>query len=166
MNDVYLSLGSNIGDREKYLNMAINALKSHYAIELKGLSNIYETKPIGPIKQKNFLNMAIILKTSLNPNSLLKCIWLIESDLRRERLIKWGPRTIDIDILLFGNEIIEDIELIIPHKEMFKRAFVLLPLSEILSHSVVMGVDILGILEDLDLSEVWLYKKTQKNLEG
>ncbi|KUK08535.1 MAG: 7, 8-dihydro-6-hydroxymethylpterin-pyrophosphokinase, partial [Caldanaerobacter subterraneus] len=97
MTEVYLSLGSNLGDREKYLKEAVKRLKSNKNIVLKKLSPIYETKPVGYLEQDNFLNAAILIETDLTPYELLDVTTSIEAELKRERTIKWGPRTIDID---------------------------------------------------------------------
>lgn len=131
VTECYLGLGSNIGNREQYLLDSIFLLKSHKEIIVKDVSSFYETEPYGYIKQEKFLNAVILIQTSLEPEELLKVNNSIEKELDRKRIIRWGPRTIDIDILLYGNEEVNQDNLIIPHKELFKRAFVLVPLCEI-----------------------------------
>ncbi|KUO50756.1 MAG: hypothetical protein APF76_15790 [Desulfitibacter sp. BRH_c19] len=128
---VFLGLGSNIGNRKEYLERAINALKDNPDITVKAASSIYETEPFGGVEQNSFLNMVIKIETALKPNQLLQTTMTIEKDLDRVRTIRWGPRTVDIDILLYGDEVIKTKELTIPHMGLKERAFVLVPLLEI-----------------------------------
>ncbi|MFC4620387.1 2-amino-4-hydroxy-6-hydroxymethyldihydropteridine diphosphokinase [Camelliibacillus cellulosilyticus] len=127
----YIGLGSNIGDREDYLHQALTKLDSHAQVRICRTSNIYETDPYGPVEQDPFLNMAIEVETSLAPEDLLKATQAIERDLKRERVIHWGPRTIDLDILLYADKMIETEHLIIPHPELTKRLFVIIPLNDL-----------------------------------
>lgn len=129
-NKAYLSLGSNLGDREKFLKKAISEIKKIAKIIQK--SKIYETSPVGYKNQGDFLNMVIKIETDINPQELLKKIQKIEKDLGRERKIKNGPRTIDIDILIYENTIVDEPDLKIPHPRMYERKFVLVPLLELL----------------------------------
>lgn len=131
MNQVFLGLGSNLGNRENYLLQAIRLLEGIKEIRVKKVSSIYETAPIGYINQGAFLNMAIEIETSLQPLELLEQTSNIENTLERKREIHWGPRTIDVDILLFNEETINEEKLTIPHPRMEERAFVLIPLAEI-----------------------------------
>ena len=131
MNTAYISLGSNMGDRESYLEKAINILGSHGKIEVTKRSSMYETDPVGFTEQDQFLNMVIEIRTSLSPETLLHQCLQVEIDLGREREFKWGPRIIDLDILLFNHETIEAENLLIPHPRMQERAFVLIPLLEV-----------------------------------
>jgi 2-amino-4-hydroxy-6-hydroxymethyldihydropteridine diphosphokinase len=128
---VYLSLGSNVGDREQYLKKAIKQLSGHPEIELERVSSIYETDPVGYTDQGSFLNLAVEIRTSLTPQTLLRQCLQVEKDLGREREFRWGPRIIDLDILLYNQENIETEELIVPHPRMHERAFVLVPLTEL-----------------------------------
>ncbi|MBM7606533.1 2-amino-4-hydroxy-6-hydroxymethyldihydropteridine diphosphokinase [Metabacillus crassostreae] len=130
-HDVYLALGSNIGDRESYLINAISKVNKHDFIQVDDISSIYETDPIGFTDQAQFLNMVIKVKTDLSAVALLVELQKIEKELDRKREVKWGPRTLDLDILLFNNENIEAEELIVPHPRMHERAFVLIPLYEL-----------------------------------
>ncbi|MEQ2129783.1 2-amino-4-hydroxy-6-hydroxymethyldihydropteridine diphosphokinase [Caldanaerobacter subterraneus] len=160
MTEVYLSLGSNLGDREKYLKEAVKRLKSNKNIVLKKLSPIYETKPVGYLEQDNFLNAAILIETDLTPYELLDVTTSIEAELKRERTIKWGPRTIDIDILLYDGLILNDEKLTIPHPHMWERAFVLIPLRDINPSLSKNGLSIDELIQGLiDKQGVWLYKK-------
>ncbi|CAN7602366.1 2-amino-4-hydroxy-6-hydroxymethyldihydropteridine diphosphokinase [Rossellomorea sp. LjRoot5] len=131
MNTAYISLGSNMGDRAVYLEKAINILGSHGKIEVTKRSSLYETDPVGFTEQDQFLNMVIEIRTSLSPETLLHQCLQVEIDLGREREFKWGPRIIDLDILLFNQETIETENLYIPHPRMQERAFVLIPLLEV-----------------------------------
>jgi 2-amino-4-hydroxy-6-hydroxymethyldihydropteridine diphosphokinase len=133
-NIVYLSLGSNLGDREKNLCRAVNNLREMEGFELLANSSLYITEPVGMEKGvPSFMNMVIKGKFKYTPRELLSNIELIEEKLGRERegKGKYLPRPIDIDILLFGDSIIDNDRLTIPHKEMTKRAFVLVPLLDI-----------------------------------
>lgn len=131
MTKVYLSLGSNMGDRQGYLQRAVEALKQLTDTEVEAVSSYYETAAWGLTDQADFLNLALALETQLPAESLLSACQVIEKDLDRVRHEHWGPRTVDIDILLYGQEIWETEHLIVPHPFMTQRAFVLVPLLEI-----------------------------------
>lgn len=131
MDKVFLSLGSNIGNRYKYLEKALFSIQENRNIEIVKQSSVYETEPFGFTEQDKFLNMVIEIRTSLQPIELLKYINKVESKYERVRSIHWGPRTIDIDILLYGDIIMEDEILQIPHPFLKQRLFVLIPLFEI-----------------------------------
>ena len=132
----YLSLGSNVGDREEYIEQAVFLLEKNPNIEVAKRSSNYETEPEGGGTQPPFINAALEIKTKLSPHKLLEVCQEIETTLGREREIEWGPRTIDIDILLYNGEIISDDKLQIPHPLMHERLFVLKPLRDIASHLV------------------------------
>lgn len=136
---VYLSLGSNIGDRLHYLRRALQQLDHHPDIRLQQLSSVYETNPVGFIEQADFLNMVASIRTTLDPGELLQVTQGIEQSLHRQRTVKWGPRTLDIDILLYGQSIIMTERLIVPHPRMMERAFVLIPLMEVAPGLVLPG---------------------------
>lgn len=125
----YLSLGSNIGDRAGHLREAISRLER--CGRVMAVSSFYETEPVEFTNQAWFLNCAVELETSLDAGSLMKELLRIEKEMGRERLQKKGPRTIDIDVLLFGDAVVEGAELTIPHPAMASRRFVLEPLAEI-----------------------------------
>lgn len=129
MIDVYLGLGSNMGNKRANIQQAIQLLGAYGAVI--AVSSLHETEPWGYANQDRFLNCAVLFQTSLSPQELLQKILNIEQRLKRVRTIPNGPRTIDIDILLYGKEIIRDPELTVPHPRMHLRSFVLDPLVEI-----------------------------------
>ena len=130
MNIAYLSLGSNLNNPIRQVKTAIKEIQNNVQISLLASSSLYETPPIGP-KQPNFINIAVKIATSLPPLQLLDAMQRIEEKHQRARTIHWGPRTLDIDLLLYNDEKIDDDRLIIPHPFMQERAFVLVPLLEI-----------------------------------
>ncbi|MEH7115176.1 2-amino-4-hydroxy-6-hydroxymethyldihydropteridine diphosphokinase [Neobacillus niacini] len=130
-NTAFIALGSNIENRYDYLLKAIDKLANHSNIELVNCSSVYETDPVGYEDQDLFLNMVIEIITSFNAQELLDYCLKVELDLGRKREIFWGPRTIDLDILLYNQENIETETLIVPHPRMLEREFVMIPLSEI-----------------------------------
>ncbi|GGA71071.1 2-amino-4-hydroxy-6-hydroxymethyldihydropteridine diphosphokinase [Ornithinibacillus halotolerans] len=131
MNKAYIALGTNIEPRIKYLKDAISILEESQMIQIQSKSSIYETPPVGYTDQADFLNMVIELKTSLTSNQLLTLCQQIEGELGRKRVIRNGPRTIDLDILVYNQESKKTDELILPHPRMHQRGFVLIPLNEI-----------------------------------
>ncbi len=137
MNQAFISLGSNMGNRSHYLKDALETLTTTYPIELVNVSSIYETIPIGYTEQDLFLNMVAQLKTELSAFELLEACLDTEKRLGRKREIHWGPRTIDLDILLFNEENIITENLVIPHPRMFERSFVVIPLLEISPDAVI-----------------------------
>lgn len=130
-NKVYLSLGSNIGNRQEYIESAIELVGKREGIKILKKSGLYETSPVGYVEQDLFLNVVIKIETDFSAREILKIINKIENELDRKREIRWGPRTIDIDILIFSDKKINETDLIIPHKEILNRLFVLVPLIEI-----------------------------------
>jgi 2-amino-4-hydroxy-6-hydroxymethyldihydropteridine diphosphokinase len=126
---VYLSLGSNIGDRQGEITTSLAKLKTLGT--LTAVSSLYETEPVEVTKQPWFLNCAVALETELMPRQLLKAILGIEQEMGRRRRQDKGPRSIDIDVLLFGNSVVDTAGLTIPHPAMHQRRFVLVPLAEI-----------------------------------
>ncbi|MDO8885918.1 2-amino-4-hydroxy-6-hydroxymethyldihydropteridine diphosphokinase [Candidatus Oleimmundimicrobium sp.] len=163
MAKVYIGLGSNIGDREAYLRAAIRLLKKHKDIEVKKVSSIYETEPENYTEQRKFYNLVLELKTSLPPDELLKICNFIESLLKRKREIKWGPRTIDLDILLYDELEINEENLKIPHSLMCERSFVLVPLLEIASDlKLSSGVPIKEFLDKLPPFKIKLIGRVEE----
>ena len=131
-NTAFLGIGSNIGDRRKNIKKAVLTLRKTKAIKVKRVSKIYQTNPKGGPPQRRFLNGAIKIDTILTPVKLLKILKKIEKDLGRKSLVLFGPRVIDLDILLYADKKVNRKNLKIPHSQMQKRKFVLDPLREIL----------------------------------
>ena len=155
-NQVYeacIALGSNVGDREQTLMEALKRLQDHPKIELIRCSSIYETDPVGFTEQPAFLNMAAIARTELDPRQLLEYMQTIERRLGRVRDIRWGPRTIDLDLLLAGDVVMNTPELILPHPRMWERAFVLIPLEEAGPENPMFKESIRAALDKLDGKE-------------
>jgi len=130
MTTVYLSLGSNMGERAENIARAIGALGQH-GVRVRQESSLYETEPLEIKEQPWFLNCAIEAETELSPRKLMDALLGIERELGRERLVPKGPRLIDMDILLYGSDIVKQPGLEIPHPRMAERKFVLVPLAEI-----------------------------------
>ena len=165
MHNVFLSLGSNLGDRENNLIEAVKAIYANSEINIKAVSNIYETDPVGYKDQGRFLNMAVAIETSLPPLKLLEQLQKVERLLKRTREIHWGPRTIDIDILIIDALEINLEELIIPHPRMFESAFVLIPLMDIRSKADLPIGNLSACIDKCsDKNGVVLYKKIEEVL--
>ena len=165
-NTAIIALGSNVGSRYDNMIMAMKKLTSSADIKLVNTSSIYETDPVGYEDQDVFLNMVIEVKTALSAFELLDQCLKIELELGRKREIRWGPRTIDLDILMYNQENINHAKLIVPHPRMLERAFVLVPLLEIKPEIKFFGMDkpISALLDELpDREGVRLWK--QKNGE-
>jgi len=151
INRTYLLLGSNLGDRELYLERAVQLISEKVGIVI-AKSSVYETEPWGNTNQPGFLNLALGVDTKLSPLALLEMVLEIEKTLGRIRHEKWGSRLIDIDIILYGDESITiDNQLQIPHAEMQNRKFVLEPLAEIAPNLIhpIFGKTIIEILTTL-----------------
>lgn len=128
---VFLSIGSNLGDREGYLDMAIDRLNGERDTKVLTIADYIETEPYGDVEQGDFLNSALEIQTLKTPRELLDFIHVVEAEAKRERIVHWGPRTLDIDILFYDDELISEPDLIVPHIEIEKRAFVLEPMVNI-----------------------------------
>lgn len=131
MKTVFLSLGSNQGDSMDLLQQAVRMLAANECIEVRRASSVYETDPVGYTEQPPFLNIVLEIATSMEPIALLDVCQEIERNLGRTRHVRWGPRTIDIDIALYEGVEMDTDRLTIPHPRMGERAFVLVPLAEI-----------------------------------
>lgn len=127
----YVALGSNMGDKKKYLDDALEELQNHSAIRLMKTASYIETEPYGGVEQDSFLNGMCCIETLLSPEELLAELHRIEQLAERKREIHWGPRTLDLDIIYYDNVVMETEDLIIPHVDMENRTFVLEPLCEI-----------------------------------
>lgn len=131
----FLGLGSNMGNRERLLADAIKQLQAHPSIQVAAASPLYETDPVGYTEQPSFLNMVCRIATTLTPEALLEVTSGIERAMGRERLVRWGPRTIDIDVLLYDNITLQTSALTIPHPRIMERAFVLVPLLDVMDQT-------------------------------
>jgi 2-amino-4-hydroxy-6-hydroxymethyldihydropteridine diphosphokinase len=160
----YLGLGSNLGNRAENLSMAIEMISKVKGIEILRISKTYETSPAGYESQPDFLNCAIEIETSLSSSDLLKKLLEIETEMGRVRVIKWGPRSIDIDILFYSDNVVDTSELTIPHPEIQNRAFVLAPLNDLAPYLVhpVSKKNIEQLLEEIGSSGI----KKVMDLEG
>ena len=126
MTRAYVGVGANLGDREATIRAALDALPG-----VVGVSELRETEPVGVVDQPPFLNGAVVLETELSARELLETLLAIERDLGRERRERWGPRTIDLDLLLYGDETIDEPGLTVPHPRLHERRFVLEPLLDL-----------------------------------
>jgi 2-amino-4-hydroxy-6-hydroxymethyldihydropteridine diphosphokinase len=135
METIYISLGSNLGDRELHLLRAVAEIGRIGDLRIRALSRFYDTDPVGPVPQPPFLNAVMGVETSLPPHELLAALQRIETEsFRRRREVPWGPRTMDLDILYYGERVLADDVLVIPHPRIQERRFVLTPLTEIAPH--------------------------------
>ena len=129
--DIYIGLGSNMGFKRRNIETAIDNIENIPGVDLVKKSSLYETDPWGKTDQDKFLNQVIMIETALGADELLDYLLEIEIKMGRQRLEKWGPRVIDLDILLYGNQVIQTDRLRVPHPHMRERLFVLIPLQEI-----------------------------------
>ncbi|PTM41642.1 2-amino-4-hydroxy-6-hydroxymethyldihydropteridine diphosphokinase [Bosea sp. 124] len=142
-----LGFGGNLGDPVAAFATALKALAGHDGIAVKRLSSVYRTPPWGKLDQPEFLNMAVLLETEMPARALLAACLKLERAGGRERRERWGPRTIDIDILSYGGETIDEPGLQIPHPRIAERAFVLAPLAEIAPELQIGGRAVVALLE-------------------
>lgn len=155
-SEAYIALGANLGDRQGTLREALNRLSQHEEIEVLRTSRVYETEPVGYLDQPEFLNMAAVLRTTLAPGDLLHVMLETENQLGRVRDVRYGPRTVDLDLLWVEGLSLDTPDLTLPHPRMLERAFVLMPLSDIISQneeSFVFRRLITSALQDIDGKE-------------
>jgi 2-amino-4-hydroxy-6-hydroxymethyldihydropteridine diphosphokinase len=155
-SDIYIALGSNQGDRELNLLRAIAEIGRLATTKITALSSFYDTQPVGPVEQENFLNAVLRLESSLSPDGLLAELKRIETAVfHRVRSIHWGPRPIDLDILFYGDVAAAGEELTIPHPRLHERGFVLIPLAEIAPDFVhpLLGKSVSELLASLKTTE-------------
>ena len=152
---VYLSIGSNMGDKEGYLDFAIDRLNALPDTKVTEVSDYIETEPYGDVEQDNFLNGALKIQTLKSPEELLDTTMAIEQEEHRERIVHWGPRTLDIDILFYDDAIIHTKRLTVPHIEIPKRTFVLEPLAAIAPYYMhpILHTSVLELLQRLEAQE-------------
>jgi len=136
----YIGLGSNVGDRADFIDKAASRLNSTDGVTVAAVSNVIETRPLGNENQDNYLNAVVRIQTTITAEQLYEQMVLIENSLGRTRSRKWAPRTIDLDLLLYGDEVIQTVQLTVPHSEMHLRTFVLKGMCELdgdLQHPVL-----------------------------
>ncbi len=158
MKPVFIALGSNLGDRLEHLKAGIKALAQHPQIVVGTKSRVFETEPFGVTStQGAYLNAAAKLETNLSAHDLLRVMLEVERSQGRERLERWGARTLDLDILIYGQDIVSEPNLEIPHPRMLERAFVLMPLADVAPNLEIPGTEITvqKALERLNLSGIW-----------
>jgi len=153
-NTVYLSLGGNLGDPAASMATALRLLDADESTRVVAVSSLYRTPPWGKLDQPDFLNAAAEISTALAPRALLDLCLEAERKLKRVREERWGPRLIDIDILVFGDRIIHETGLEVPHPRMLERAFVLAPLAEIAPKLAVGGRSVSERLSAVDISGI------------
>jgi len=127
----YLGLGSNLGDRLAHLQCAVDGLAAREDVTVLAVSPVYETEPVGGPEQAEYLNAVVALETALGARELLAIAQELEAGARRVRTERWGPRTLDVDVLLVGDEHLHDPDLEVPHPRMWERDFVLAPLADL-----------------------------------
>ena len=164
---VFLGLGSNVGDKEKHLAQACDKISTIEGSSIIHVSSVYESEPWGRKDQEPFLNQVIEIKTNLKPGTFFTVCQKIEKSMGRELSLRWGPRIIDIDLLLYHHRIIDDKGLQVPHPRLTQRRFVLVPLVEIAPHVIIPGIgkntlEILRACEDS--GKVIIYRKRSENL--
>ncbi len=135
----YVALGSNLGDRRATLERAMELLDAHPGVRVVATSSLRETEPWGPVEQPPFLNGAVALDTTLGPRALLDVLLETEETLGRVRAERWGPRSIDLDLLLYGDAVVDEPGLVVPHPRLHERLFVLEPLAALQPEAVVPG---------------------------
>lgn len=127
----YLGIGSNLGDRRAHLQGAVDALVAAEGLDVVAVSPVYETAPVGGPPQPDFLNAVVAVDTPLTARALLELAQRIEAAAERVRTVRWGPRTLDVDVLLVGDERTDEPDLVVPHPRMTERAFVVVPLADL-----------------------------------
>jgi 2-amino-4-hydroxy-6-hydroxymethyldihydropteridine diphosphokinase len=127
----YLGIGSNLGDRLQYLQLAVDDLAAADGVDVVAVSPVYETAPVGGPEQPDYLNAVVAVDTARSPRALLELAHAIEAHAVRVRTVRWGPRTLDVDVLLVGDERVDEPDLVVPHPRMTERAFVVVPLADL-----------------------------------
>jgi 2-amino-4-hydroxy-6-hydroxymethyldihydropteridine diphosphokinase len=156
--EVGIGLGGNVGDSRAKIRAALDALRERNVVDVTAVSSLYRTAPWGPVAQDDFANACAIGTTRLSPLELLDAVKNIECDLGRVETVRWGPRVIDIDILYYGDDALDDPRLVLPHKELFQRAFVLQPLAEIAPDRIIGGRRVIDAAREIGAADVRLWE--------
>lgn len=151
MTRAYVGLGANLGPREVTILRAVDLLAAADGVSVVGVSQLRETEPVGVVDQPAFLNGAVALDTTLSASELLETLLAVERELGRVRTERWGPRTIDLDLLAFGDEVIDEAGLTVPHPRLGERRFALEPLADLDPELVLPGLGrVADVLAELD----------------
>ena len=161
MPDIGLGLGGNVGDPAAAIRAAVAALGARGIAKIEHVSSLYRTAPWGGVPQPDYANACAIGRTELPPFALLDALKRLERDLGRIDAVRWGPRVIDIDILYYGDVSMQDERLVIPHRDLMRRAFVLIPLAEIAPDLVIAGRRVADAARDLASDEVTPWAATR-----
>ena len=156
----FIGAGANLGEPVRQIRQAQDALQKSPGIKFLGASSFYRTQPVGPVEQPPFINAVVALECSVSPRELLALLLEIEQNMGRVRKERWGPRVIDLDLLFYGEEIIKEQGLEVPHPRLHERRFVLVPLAEIASGFVhpVIKKSVSELLAGLPEGDFWVEK--------
>ena len=154
MKNIYVALGSNLNNPIYQVKKVVEQLRNQSDIKILNLSSLYQTKPVGITNQPDFINAVIEIEYHKNPKDLLKLLLDIEKFFGRVRLIKNGPRVIDLDIIIFGNTALNEGDLVIPHPRMFERSFVMLPLMEIAPNLIINEIPIETLIRNISTNDI------------
>jgi len=154
MKNIYVALGSNLNNPIYQVKKVVDHLRNQSDIKILNLSSLYQTKPVGITNQPDFINAVIEIEYHKTPKDLLKLLLDIEKFFGRVRLIKNGPRIIDLDIIIFGNTALNEGDLVIPHPRMFERSFVMLPLMEIAPNLKINEIPIETLVRNISTTDI------------
>lgn len=160
----YIGVGSNLEEPLRQSRLALKSLASMNDTRLLRASALYRTEPVGVREQDPFVNAVAEIRTELSPRKLLETLKAIEQRMGRRESLRWGPRVIDLDILLYGQDIVQEDDLVIPHPELHKRRFVLVPLCEIAAYAIhpAFGISMQGLLNRLENDDRGAVEKIQQ----
>ena len=154
MPEVGFGLGGNVGDPAEAIRSAVAALQARGIAKMEQVSSLYRTAPWGGVPQPDYANACAVGTTELTPLDLLDAVKTLERDLGRVDTVRWGPRVIDIDILYYGDLAMQDERLVIPHRDLLRRAFVLIPLAEIAPDRLIGGRRVADAAREIDSADV------------